>query len=772
MGSGASKKQLQETPRGRSEIRNFSTSQSSACYDETSSGRELGHSKVEEDEIQEEIERMAQRFNRTGDYFNDDSLAVSNTAQPDEVSLAFESFLHKDGTLYTCFTQNGIRLYFDEEKGLVPFPQELYSQGRFINIQNWLSGSSDSVENAAVPGPSYMDNERTSGCYLPGKGMVMTYIFEERTNVCKYFDNNSGAWLILPLQWEINLDFIKYRVQQVKEALPAITDYKEIAAALRQCNYNPDEVISIFLAIFGDSLESSAEGETFEETFIHSDLFEKDSKIESLNHKLQEREREMENLHVRCRCLQEENHRLTHMTQFLHARVAEIEAERESALERIKALQDTPPPPPLPPAPAPMPIRPKQPFEPQKLWRLSRAARDLNISNQQLKATVSLNLSEFGRYISKLGSVILELKDFELGSTKEMEELRTLYKREALERKLLYNQLQELRGNIRVFCRCCPDSHSLMLVEFPSDDQIIVNQNGKKKFQFDRVFAPHCTQEDVFDGTLPIIKSCVDGYNICILAYGQTGSGKTYTMMGTEDKPGVNIRSIRELLRICQEREKIKYTTKISMLEIYNETIKDLLSKNPSEPLEIRTHGKSVTVPGLTEIEVSTEADIKDTITLGEKNRTVASTKMNTESSRSHLMVMLHVNGIDNISGVASYGTLTLCDLAGSERISKTEATGQRLVEAAAINKSLTSLGQVFTALKNNTLHVPYRNSKLTHLLQPSLSGNAKACVFVNVSTDAQNLGETLSSLQFGSSIQQVALGKAPQNIGQAKPEK
>ncbi|XP_030072175.1 kinesin-like protein klp-3 [Microcaecilia unicolor] len=767
MGSGASKKQLHETPKGTPEIRNSSTGPSSAVFDETSSGREMGLSKAEEDEIQEEIERMAQRFNKTGEAINDDFVAGSSTAQADEVSLAFESFLHKNGTLYTCFTQNGTRLYFDEEKGLIPFPQELYGQGRFIDMQNWFSSSSDSMENALVPDPSYMGNERTSGFYLPGKGMVTTYIFEERTNVCKYFDSHSGAWLILPLQWEMNLDFVKYRVQQVKEALPGITDYKEIAASLRQCNYNPDEVISVYLAIFGDSLESSLEGQSFEETFLHRDLFERDSRIESLNHKLQEREKEVENLQVRCRCLQEENQRLTHMTQFLHARVAEIEAEQERILEKMKALQYTPPP------PTPVPKKPQQLFEPKKLARLSKAARDLNISNQQLKATVSLSLSEFGQHISKLGSVILELKDFELGSTKEIEELRTLYKREALERKLLYNQLQELRGNIRVFCRCRPDPQGLTLVEFPSDDQIIVNQNGsKKKFQFDHVFAPHCTQEDVFDGTLPIIKSCVDGYNICILAYGQTGSGKTYTMMGTEDKPGVNIRSIRELLRICQEREKIKYTTKISMLEIYNETIKDLLSKNPSNSLEIRTQGKSVMVPGLTEIEVSTEADIKETIALGEKIRTVASTKMNTESSRSHLMVTLHVNGTDSISGVVSYGTLTLCDLAGSERISKTEATGQRLVEAAAINKSLTALGQVFTALKNNTLHVPYRNSKLTHLLQPSISSSAKACVFVNVSPDAKSLGETLSSLQFGSSIQQVALGKATQHIVHAKPEK
>uniref|UniRef100_A0A3B4XDD5 Kinesin motor domain-containing protein n=1 Tax=Seriola lalandi dorsalis TaxID=1841481 RepID=A0A3B4XDD5_SERLL len=138
-------------------------------------------------------------------------------------------------------------------------------------------------------------------------------------------------------------------------------------------------------------------------------------------------------------------------------------------------------------------------------------------------------------------------------------------------------------------------------------------------------------------------------------------------------------------------------------------------------------------------------------------------------SSRSHLVVALEVEGSDEVSGLTSRGTLTLCDLAGSERISKTEAEGQRLVEAAAINKSLTALGQVFSALKCNALHIPFRNSKLTHLLQPCLSGDAKCCVFVNVSPDVKDAVETLSTLQFGSTIRQVSLGRATQNIVPAK---
>ena len=138
---------------------------------------------------------------------------------------------------------------------------------------------------------------------------------------------------------------------------------------------------------------------------------------------------------------------------------------------------------------------------------------------------------------------------------------------------------------------------------------------------------------------------------------------------------------------------------------------------------------------------------------------------MNIHSSRSHLLLMLKLEGHDKVSRAVTRGTLTLVDLAGSERVSKTEATGQRLVEAAAINKSLSALGQVFTALRTNSMHVPYRNSKLTQLLQTALGGDGKTCLFANVSPAKSNLGETLSTLQFGSAARQVQLGKATQNV-------
>ncbi|XP_066543201.1 kinesin-like protein klp-3 [Amia ocellicauda] len=486
---------------------------------------------------------------------------------------------------------------------------------------------------------------------------------------------------------------------------------------------------------------------------------EKDRIIEDLEQKLQDKEKEMDDLVQKNNYLSEEYRYLSEDLQPLYGRVAELEADKEEASEKIRALLAT-----RPTGPD-ADLAPKPSVNSSQLLQVGTLIRDLNIANKSLRSTVKHMFSEMGHQMEQLLKAALRMKEAQQNSTTDFEELRSLYRREAMERKALYNKLQELCGNIRVFCRCRGDSAADTCLDVPSDEEVIVNQKGSKKtFFFDKVYPSSATQEEVFNEARAIITSCVDGYNVCILAYGQTGSGKTYTMMGPKGNPGVNIRSIRELLHICKQRETITYVLKISMLEIYNESLNDLLALNQTSQLEIQTRGKAVTVHGLTQIEVNTEDDILNIVELGEQNRTTASTKINIESSRSHLIVTLHVDGTDSASGVTSHGSLMLCDLAGSERISKTEATGQRLVEAAAINKSLTSLGQVFSALKCNALHVPFRNSKLTRLLQPSLSGDAKACVFLNVSPDMNNLAETLSTLQFGSSIRQVELGRATQH--------
>ena len=353
-------------------------------------------------------------------------------------------------------------------------------------------------------------------------------------------------------------------------------------------------------------------------------------------------------------------------------------------------------------------------------------------------------------------------------------DLMKRYKYETRERKLLYNHIQEMRGNIRVFCRVRSDDRTACVLRFPDKNAIgtptelvCPNPNDpalSKRFEFDRVFNPEDNQSDVFDDTEPVITSTVDGYNVSIVAYGQTGSGKTYTMMGTEDNPGVNRRAIRELLRVCDDRANVDYTITVSLLEIYNDAIIDLLTEESVDKQDCKLRIDPVTklgfVSNLNWRGIKSIDDVVQALVDGEKNRSVACTKMNSASSRSHLVLTLEVTGTDAVTEETTVGKLRMVDLAGSERNSKSGATGKQLVEANAINTSLSALGQVFIGLRAGDKHIPFRNSKLTHLLQDSLGGQSKTCFFVNVSPSERNLQETMSTLQFGSSIRKVLLQK------------
>jgi len=369
-------------------------------------------------------------------------------------------------------------------------------------------------------------------------------------------------------------------------------------------------------------------------------------------------------------------------------------------------------------------------------------------------------MSDFtARFLARSG------KEVELATR----ELVAKYRYEVRQRKLLYNQIQELKGNIRVFCRIRKDDRVPCVLKFPKnkdgfgDANILVvpkiDDSAEKQFEFDRVYAPDSTQSEVFDDTEACITSCVDGYNVCIIAYGQTGSGKTHTMMGTPDNEGVNRRAVRTLISILNERkEQASFVMKICLLEIYNEKIIDLLSSGEGEECQLRLNPdtKLPFVDGRTDRSVTTVEDVVICLADADRNRHVASTKMNSQSSRSHLILQITVSSFDFTSKQSSTGKLTLVDLAGSERIAKTEATGQRLVEAAAINKSLSALGQVFGALRQSLPHIPYRNCKLTHLLQDSLGGDAKTCLFINASPAESNLPETIGSLKFGAAIRTI----------------
>lgn len=351
------------------------------------------------------------------------------------------------------------------------------------------------------------------------------------------------------------------------------------------------------------------------------------------------------------------------------------------------------------------------------------------------------------------------------------------------ENRKLYNQVQDLKGNIRVYCRVRPflggqpsqnsvvssveeGSMSLMI---PPNSKL--GKEGKKIFNFNKVFGSSSTQGEVFSDTQPLIRSVLDGYNVCIFAYGQTGSGKTYTMEGPdnldEETIGVNYRALRDLFFLSDQRkDTITYEISVQMLEIYNEQVRDLLAPEGSNKrLEIRNSSNNgINVPDASLVPVSNTSDVITLMNLGHKNRAVGSTAMNDRSSRSHSCLTVHVHGKNLVSGSIIRGCMHLVDLAGSERADKTEATGDRLKEAQHINKSLSALGDVIASLAHKNAHVPYRNSKLTQLLQDALGGQAKTLMFVHISPEPDALGETLSTLKFAERVSTVELGTARVN--------
>ncbi|XP_073117546.1 kinesin-like protein KIN-14J isoform X2 [Elaeis guineensis] len=356
------------------------------------------------------------------------------------------------------------------------------------------------------------------------------------------------------------------------------------------------------------------------------------------------------------------------------------------------------------------------------------------------------------------------------------EKLKQKYTEECAERKRLYNELIELKGNIRVFCRCRPLSSEEMskgyssLVELdPSQDtelQIICSDSSKKQYKFDHVFGPKDDQETVFAETLPIVKSVLDGYNVCIFAYGQTGSGKTFTMEGTTEKRGVNYRALEELFKSSREGSSlIRYEFSVSMLEVYNEKIRDLLADNTDQPakkLEIKQVADGIQdVPGLVEAQICSIYEVWEMLKTGARNRSVGSTNANELSSRSHCLVRVTIKSENLVTGQRNRSHMWLVDLAGSERVAKTEVEGERLKESQFINKSLSALGDVISALASKNPHIPYRNSKLTHLLQSSLGGDCKTLMFAQISPSSADLGETLCSLNFASRVRGVEHGPA-----------
>lgn len=264
-------------------------------------------------------------------------------------------------------------------------------------------------------------------------------------------------------------------------------------------------------------------------------------------------------------------------------------------------------------------------------------------------------------------------------------------------------------------------------------------------------------QADIFDFSIrPTVDDILNGYNGTVFAYGQTGAGKSYTMMGSniddEENRGVIPRIVEQIFAsIMSSPPNIEYTVRVSYMEIYMERIRDLL--NPAcdnLPVhEEKTRG--VYVKGLLEIYVSSVQEVYEVMRRGDAARAVAATNMNQESSRSHSIFVVTITQKNIETGSAKSGQLFLVDLAGSEKVGKTGASGQTLEEAKKINKSLSALGMVINSLTDGkSSHIPYRDSKLTRILQESLGGNSRTTLIVNCSPSSYNALETLGTLRFG----------------------
>ncbi|KAL9656887.1 hypothetical protein ABK040_004421, partial [Willaertia magna] len=273
-------------------------------------------------------------------------------------------------------------------------------------------------------------------------------------------------------------------------------------------------------------------------------------------------------------------------------------------------------------------------------------------------------------------------------------------------------------------------------------------------FGYDHVFSQETSQEQFYQiACRPVVEEVLKGYNGSLFAYGQTGSGKTYTMTGVLEKAelqGVIPRVAKDIFEKIRNSEAgTEYKISCQFLEIYNEKIQDLFDRQKQNLKIHESPQKGIFVEGLTEEYVGCEDDIVELAKFGSNNKQVSATHMNSESSRSHTIFIINISAT-SANGETTTGKLNLIDLAGSEKVEKTEAEGIQLTEAKQINKSLTSLGICMNALVERKKHIPFRDSKLTRVLQESLGGNSKTTMICAVSPSPFNYEETISTLRFG----------------------
>jgi kinesin family member C2/C3 len=440
---------------------------------------------------------------------------------------------------------------------------------------------------------------------------------------------------------------------------------------------------------------------------------------------------------------------------------------------------------------------------------VTQMSRLSSLASKDLKEA---DLIETGKSDSERVNEIINSRDMKL----MVDELRSLDKKINGQREYnaqLLSKMLHLQGNIQVYSRVRPMTMSEVqkgyktVVESLSETELgcfDTRTNKWKSFAFDRVWGPDQSQQSVFQDVEPVALSVVDGYNACIFAYGQTGSGKTFTMEGVPEgnQYGISYRTIQKIfhllsLRAQQQRAaeifvgsenenepakevSFSFSLELGMLEIYNDEVYDLLSSEGSSMAEkkegaMRAGGKAsleirrskegrIEVPNLTKEKVESIQEVMQLLKRGNGNRATATTDMNEHSSRSHMVLIVDVySGVDESQ--RNKGTLYLVDLAGSERVRKSNVQGDQLKEAGFINKSLSALGNVMEALDRKASHVPYRDSKLTYLLQDSLGGNSRTLMVVTISPMDMSYDESVHALQFATRVRRIQIGAAQRNV-------
>ncbi|XP_014215854.1 kinesin-like protein KIF3B [Copidosoma floridanum] len=340
--------------------------------------------------------------------------------------------------------------------------------------------------------------------------------------------------------------------------------------------------------------------------------------------------------------------------------------------------------------------------------------------------------------------------------------------------KLLTSSIEVTPQCVQVVVRCRPmddkeiarnctrvvemfPSRGAVEIRNPRDDP---SKNSVKVFSFDSVYDWTSTQQEIYEETVrPLVISVLDGFNGTIFAYGQTGTGKTYTMEGSKadvDNRGVIPRSFDQIFTHIGRSQNIQYLVRASYLEIYQEEIRDLLSPDQSLRFELKEKPDTgIFVKDLSSAVCKNANEIQQLMKTGNQNRTIGATNMNEHSSRSHAIFIITIEMGDSYG--IRVGRLNLVDLAGSERQSKTGASGERLKEASKINLSLSALGNVISALVDGkTSHIPYRDSKLTRLLQDSLGGNSKTVMIANIGPASYNYDETLTTLRYANRAKNI----------------